>query len=61
LRSRHQALLHETTNHSEKESVANEHERDILKFVYDVTKAVSPLLLPMISELGELEIEESKN
>jgi hypothetical protein len=55
------ALLHETTNHSEKESVANEHERDIPKFVYDVTKAVSPVLLPMISELGELEIEESEN
>lgn len=55
------ALLHQTTNHSEEETAANEPERDIPKFVYDVTKAISPVLLPMISELGELDIEETES
>ncbi len=55
------AILHETKNHSERDNLGNNNERDIPRYIYDITKALSPVLLPMISELGELEIEENGN
>ena len=55
------AILHESKNHSENDTLGNNNERDITGYVYDVTKALSPVLLPMISGLSELVIEETEN
>ena len=55
------AILHESKNHSEDDTVGNNNERDIQGYVYDVTKAISSILLPMISGLSELEINENEN
>jgi hypothetical protein len=55
------AILHESKNHSESDQLGNNTERDISGYVYDVTKALSPVLLPMIGGLSELVIEETEN
>lgn len=55
------AVLHEFKNHSEEDLLGNNNERDIPGYVYDVTKAISPVLLPMISGLSELVLEENES
>ncbi len=52
------SLLHDNNSRKEDPPADNNENHDVSKYIYDITKAVSPVLLPMISELSELEIEE---
>lgn len=49
------ALLREFENNKKTDTMENE--KDIKKEISEITKAISPFLLPMISSLGEIEVE----
>jgi len=53
------ALLRLSHQDSDDEAPENNHQQDVPSVVYNTTRALSPIILPMISSLSELEIEET--
>ncbi|MEQ6389220.1 hypothetical protein RZN22_07800 [Bacillaceae bacterium S4-13-58] len=49
-------LQHYLDQDSSEEAGEAEEEKNISQLVYDTTKVVSPILLPMLKSIGEIEI-----